>query len=326
MTRRLVTVAVLLIAVAGMTAVAADAGGQSDVTAELPGATGATADGSPDANAQGSGLGAGEQLVGVVATEDRTVRGRVDRNTFREQLDAAESPQARGALVDRRLSVVGDRLAELEQALDELRAADGSGPTDGTTARAAEVGAAAGAAGELLADLETVTGRLPAAEREQRGLGEQLANLTARAAAVRERTREARRLVGGADSETRAAPIRLAGIEESIGNAVDNADAASGLFGSESIDLRIKRANGSTLRLAVETDSATVTDVRRGSHDDPTVQVYTDYGVVRTLQRTDDVRGAIQDAIAEDRIVYDGAGLYNSVRYGTVDIIDRIAG
>jgi len=330
MARRFVAIAVILVAVAGLAVVAADAGGQPDATAGTPAAMESAANGEHGPDAGGDHPGAGEQLVGLVAAENRDLRGSVDRNAFGARLDAADSPAERATLVDRRLSDVDGRLAELEGTLDGLEANDGDGnrrtPTDGATARAAEVGAAAGAIQELLADIEAAIRRLPAAEREQRDLGERLSALTARTAAVRERTREARRLVAGADSETRAAPITLAGIEGAIQKAVDDADAASRLLGTESIDLRIRRANGSTLRLAIETDGGEITEIRRGSHDDPTVRVYTDYGVVRTLQRTDDVRGGIEDALAEDRIVYDGAGLYHSIRFGTADLLDRLTG
>jgi hypothetical protein len=324
MTRRFVAIAVLLVAVAGRAVVAADAGGQPDATAGTPAAMESAANG--EHGPVEDHLGAGEQLVGLVAAENRDLQGSVDRNAFGARLDAADSPAERAALVDRRLSDADERLAELEGILDGLEANDGDDNGRTPTARAAEAGATAGAIQELLADIEAVTRRLPAAEREQRNLSERLTALTARTATVRERTREARRLVRGADSETRAAPITLADVEKAIQGAVDDADAASQLLGSESIDLRIRRANGSTLRLAVETDGGEITEIWRGSHDDPTVQVYTDYGVVRTLQRTDDVRGAIEDALAEDRIVYDGAGLYHSMRFGTADLLDRLTG
>mgnify|MGYP006926881994 CR=1 FL=1 len=97
---------------------------------------------------------------------------------------------------------------------------------------------------------------------------------------------------------------------------------AERFFGSEQVDLHVRRANGSRLRLAIDTGGGEVTSIERGPHDNPTVRVYTDYGVIRTLQRTDDPGGALSNAVDNNRVVYDGAGLLQSIRYGGVSVFE----
>ena len=332
---RLVAVAVVLaavvgltVAVAGLTVAVAGGDGQPTVTAEMPTApaTGADIDSEPQLGTNGTELGAGEQLAGMVATQDGTVSGSVDRDSFQAQLDATESPAERAGLIDSWLSDIDGQLTELETKLDELDANDESESDSGTgpTARTAAVGAEATALQALLGDIEDAMHDLPAAEREQRDLLDRHTAHDERVTTLRERTQEARQLVDGTDSETWAAPVTPADVEEAADRSMAAVGGADRFFGSERIDLHVRRANGSTLRLAVETDGGEVNDIERGSHDDPTVRVYTDYGVVRTLQRTDDVGGALEEAREGDRIVYEGAGLYNSIRYGAVAILERV--
>jgi hypothetical protein len=197
-----------------------------------------------------------------------------------------------------------------------------AGESAGATARAVAVGAEADALGRLLEDIEAVTGELPATERDQRNLTARLRAHEERAARLRERTREAQDAVDGAGTETWAEPVSPVDVEAAANRGLDAVSQAERLFGSERLDLHVRRANGSTLRLAVDTSGGEVTGIEPGPHDDPTVRVYTDYGVVRTLQQTDDPGNVLQEALDEDRIVYDGVGVFQSLRYGTAAILE----
>jgi hypothetical protein len=317
---RLVRLALAVVVAAGLVLLVAAAGGQFVTTGDTQ-TTVASADnqsGQPVAVPDG-GVGAGEQLAGLVAAESQTVRGSVDRGAFGAQLDAAGSPEDRAQLVDSRLSAIDGQLAGLETTVDELAA---DGPADGTTARAVSAGAEAGALARLLEDVEIAILDLPAAEQEQYNLSARFVDHQQRAERLRERTREPWELVDGVNTETRADPVTIADVTEAMDRAMASASGADRLFDSERIDLQVHRANGSTLRLAVDTGGGEVRGIEPGPHDNPSVNLYTDYGVIRRLQRTDDVGGTLETALDENRIVYDGAGLYNSLRYGTADILD----
>lgn len=314
---RLVAVVVALATAAGLALLVAGVGGQLVTTGDAPTPAGVdnhsgAAVGVPDGDIE-----AGQQLAGLVATEDRTVRGSVDRGAFQTRLDAAGSTAERAQLIDSRLSAVDQQLADLEATVDDL-----DGDADGATARAVAVGAEAAALDGLLADIEAAMLELPPEERTQHNLTARLTAHDERVATLRERTREARTLVDGTETETWASPVSAADVEEAVDRATSAASEADRLFGSERIDLHVRRANGSTLRLAVDTDGGAVTDIERGPHDNPTVRVYTDYGVVRRLQRADDPGEVLQDALDENRIRYDGVGLFQSLRYGTAGILE----
>jgi hypothetical protein len=316
---RPLAVVFVLLTVSGLALVGVGVAGQLPTPAERPAVPAAVDNHSDPVGIPEGDLGAGEQLSGLVTTENRAVRGSVDRRAFQARLDATESPSERADLAGELLSELDGQLANLEATVDTLAA---NGTTGGATARAAAVGAEAATVGALLADIEAVLLDLPATERAQRNLTARLQAHEDRAARLRERTRDARDLVDGAGTETWASPVSVADVEEAADRTMGSASQAERFFGSERIDLHVRRANGSTLRLAVDTDGGEVTAIERGPHDDPTVRVYTDYGVVRTLQRTDDPGGALQAALGEDRIVYDGVGLFDSIRYGTAGILE----
>lgn len=319
-TSRLVEVALAVAVVTGLALAVTGAVGQFVATGDGP-TTLANADnhseqpvGVPD-----GGVRAGEQLAGLVATTDQTVRGSVDRGAFQAELEAAGSPAQRAMVVDSRLSTVDEQLTELETTVAELAVSE---PASGTTARAASVGVEAGALAGLLGDIETAVLDLPATQREQRNLTARVEEHQQRAETIRERTRESRELINGANTETWADPVTVADVEEAADRSMASVSGAERFFGSERVDLHVRRANGSTLRLAIDTGGGEVTSIERGPHDDPTVRVYTDYGVIRTLQRTDDPGGALSDAVDDDRVVYDGAGLFQSIRYGGVAVFE----
>jgi len=319
-TSRLVWVALAAAVAAGLALAVAAGGGQFVATGDAP-TTLATTDnhserpvGVPD-----RGVGAGEQLAGLVATADQTVRGSVDRGAFQAAFERAGSPAQRAQVVDSRLSATGERLTELETVVADLASGD---PAGGTTARAVSVSAEAAALTRLLGDIETAVLDLPATQREQHTLTARIDEHQQRAETLRERTREPRQLVDGANAETWADPVTVADVRVAVDRSMASVSGAKRLIGSERVDLHVRRANGSTLRLAVDTGGGEVTAIERGPHDNPTVRVYTDYGVVRTLQRTDDPGGALSDALDNNRVIYDGAGLFQSIRYGTASILE----
>jgi hypothetical protein len=319
-TSQLVGLALAVAVVAGFTLAVAGAGAQFLAPGDGP-TTPANTDnhseqpvGVPD-----GGVGAGEQLAGLVATADQTVRGSVDRGAFQAALEAAGSPAQRAEVVDSRLSTTDERLTELERTVTELAA---SRPASGKTARAVSAGAEAEALARLLGDIETAVPDLPATQREQRNLTARLEEHQQRAEAIRERTRQPRELINGANTETWADPVTIADVEEAADRSMASVSGAERFFGSEQVDLHVRRANGSRLRLAIDTGGGEVTSIERGPHDNPTVRVYTDYGVIRTLQRTDDPGGALSNAVDNNRVVYDGAGLLQSIRYGGVSVFE----
>jgi hypothetical protein len=318
---RLVAVVLAVTAGAGLALFVAGVGAQLVTGGDAPKTPASVDNHSEQVELPEEGVGAGEQLAGLVAAEDQTVRGSVERGAFQAQLEAAGSPEEQAQLLDSQLLAVDERLTALETGVTDLAA---DAPADGTTAEAVSAGAEATAIARLLGDIETAMLDLSATARQQRNLTARLVEHQQRAEAVRERTREPRALVDGANTETRADPVTVADVEVAADRAMASVSGAERFFGSERIDLHVRRANGSTLRLAVDTGGGEVTAIERGPHDNPTVRVYTDYGVVRTLQRADDPGRTLSDAVDDGRVVYDGAGLFQSIRYGTVAIFEFV--
>ena len=62
--------------------------------------------------------------------------------------------------------------------------------------------------------------------------------------------------------------------------------------------------------------------VEPGGSDSADVRVYTDYEVVRRIERSDEPFSVIQDAADNGRIIYDGVGILNSLRYGIISFFD----
>lgn len=269
--------------------------------------------------------GAGAQLSGVVAVQDETVRGEVERESRRVALESTESPEARATLLDQRLADTENRVTTLERRADAVEQDRENGRTNEYTAQAAEIGQAARSLEQLLDQTATAIEELPADVREQRELTAQLESLQGRLATVQNQTSDATRTIEGADTEIRASPLTFADLEEAMTETAQAGSGADRLFSSERIDLHVRTANGTTLRAGVRTKGGEVVSVQQGSIDDPTVRVYTNYQVARDLQRSDDAASVIRDAIENDRIIVDGVGLGNSVRYGVASILEWLS-
>jgi len=289
------------------------------------GVSGASAD--TDANATAE-LEAGSQLSGLVGVQNRAVRGTVDRESFRARLDGADTPRERAAVLGRQVSALDTRVGDLEDALRSLERERDDGTLDGDAfvARSAEIGGAAAGIDDLLDESRTAAEALPSEVREERDLLARIDSLDDRVGTLRERTNAATRAIDGVDQPRRASPVSIADVETMLTGALAAHDAAERLFGSERIDLHVRRANGATMRIGVVTDGGEVVAIERGTIDDPTVRVYTDYAVVRTIQYSDQPETDVQQAFDEDRIVYDGVGVRNSIRYGAAAIAETLRG
>lgn len=321
-----VGVVLLVAGLAGMS------GGPAAETPDLPDGPPAETAGLPTAATQESGgengtpAESGGHLSGLVDTQGQALRGTVGREAFRARLAGSESTEARADLADEWLRAVDGRLAELEAELAPLDLGSGPGEdVDTTTGRAAGVGAGARELDALLDELRAVIVDLAVGTELRQNLTGRLDSHDDRVSALREETDAAAELVAGVGQPNWAAPVTVADVEEAVQRSVDDDSRAWRLFDSERIDARVRAANGSTLRVGIETEGRQVEAVRPGPLDSPTVDVYTDYRVVKRLQRTDDPSGVLADALGDDRIVYDGVGLYDSFRYGAVSIAEWLA-
>lgn len=292
---------------------------ESNATAESAGSQGS--------NETAAAPSPGAHAAGIAATGNRTTHGIVGQESFRRQLAATDSAEQLGALLARTLNATARRTATLERRQRSLEAARQNGTigSDAYTVRTASVGSAAASADERIALIEDATAVLPPDVRDEYAFEERIDRLDRRVEALQNRTDEAVGAIDGTDRELRATPVTAADVEDAFARAF----AADSRLGDEidprRIDLHVRAANGSTQRYAVRTEGGRVTDVSSGSIDDPTVRVYTDYGVIKGIQRSDDPAGVARDALAEDRIVYEGVGLLNSIRYGLVAIAEWIA-
>lgn len=268
-----------------------------------------------DADTQATVEGAGEQLSGLIAVQNESIRGIVQEGSLQAQLDAADSPSERAAVVDRRLTGIDRQVGELEQRLSTL--ANGSDQS-AETARRAEIGANARALGQLLDEIDRVVASLPADVRDERNLATRIDSLGDRVETLRQRTRDSTRTVTGVDQPTRVDPLSPSDVEAALNNAVDTDGLPGPISGSEELDIRIRTANGSTLRVGVVLDGGSVESVEPGGSDSADVRVYTDYEVVRRIERSDEPFSEIQDAADNGRIIYDGVGILNSLRYGII--------
>lgn len=272
-----------------------------------------------DTGGQATVVGAGEQLSGLIAVQNASIRGIVQEGSLQAALDAADSPGERADVVDRRLTSIDQQVTDLEQRLSTL---ESGSDQQVVTARRAEIGANAQALEQLLAEIDGAVASLPADVRDERNLATRIDTLGNRVETLRQQTRDATRTISGVDQTTRVDPVSPSDVEAALNNAVETDGLPGPISGSEELDIRIRTANGSTLRVGVVLDGGSVESVEPGGSDSADVRVYTDYEVVRRIQRSDEPFSEIGDAVDNGRIIYDGVGILNSLRYGVLSFFD----
>jgi hypothetical protein len=269
--------------------------------------------------------GPGAHLAGVVAVQDTEVRNTVASETFRARLANASSDGERAALVAQRLDATERRLAALEARLETLERTRASMHADRYTARVAAVASNASDLVAVATETAQAAERLPAEDRSTLAVSERVERIRTRAGTLRDQTSGATDAIEGAGEPTRARPFSLADIEDFAGR-VGTPSTFQGISGSERINAHVRRANGSTAAFAVRIEDGRVTTVDDEAFDDPTLAVYTDYRVVRQVQRAEDPVEAVRTALEADRIRYDGRGIGNSLKYGAIKLASMLAG
>ena len=262
--------------------------------------------------------GADVRLAGLIAVQNESIRGTVRRGSLQAQLDAADSPAERAAVLDRRLGSIDRRVTALEQRLSTQ--SDSRNRAAGT-ARRAEIGATAQALAQLLSESDRAVSELPRDVRSERNLPARIDTLTSRVETLGRQTRNATRTVTGVGQPTRVDPITAADVGAAVNNlssAVEDSTRFNPVGGSRVLDIRVRTANGSTLRVGVTVEGESVERIESNEPNDADVRVYTDYETIRTLQRSSDPIAVVQSAADDDRLIYDGVGLVNSLRYGGI--------
>ncbi len=262
----------------------------------------------------------GAHLAGLVGTQDSEVRGTVAAGTFEARLANASSDRERAAVIDDRLTGTEQRLAALEarmQALDRARE-NGSIDADEHAARLATRGATADRLASAATASERAAADLPPERRAALNASERAAAIRTRAADVREHAGAATDSIDGTDGEARADPVSVADVRAVARETIRVPGSFQGVAGSERVNLHVRRANGSVAAFAVVVEDGRVVSVAGEPFETPTLAVYTDYRVVRDVQRAGDPAATVEEAIENDRIRYDGQGLGNSLKYGLV--------
>lgn len=270
--------------------------------------------------------GAGAQLSGLVSVTDQAVRGTVDEEAFQSRLEQTDSPERRVAILDTRVVELEQQVTRLETAyrsLEEQRQ-NGSIDRERYTAEAATINQQAASVEGLLNVSERALSDVPAQERDERNLSVRIEGLRERASQLQSRTSGASDVIDGVGQPGGAEPLTPADIRSLANSTLEANGAADRLFGSERMDVHVRKANGETLLVGIITEDGEVAEMREGGLDDPTVRIYTDYEVVRNVQRSDSPVTVINEAIDDERIVYDGDGFVNSVRYGAIDVLDSL--
>lgn len=291
-----------------------------------PGTIGQGADHQGAANASADEIGAGAQLAGVVAVQDESIRGDVDRGAFAAELEGATSTAERAAVVDRELAALDRRIAAIDRRHRSLESAreNGSIGAGVYTAKSATIGGAARDVDRHLTAVATAAADLPADVRAERRLDERIDALTERTDELRERTREAVEAVDGAGRPVRTTPLSEADVAAAMAQLGDADDRLVEELRSERIELHVRAANGSTKRFGVEAAGGASQRVEPGPMDDPTVRVHTDYRVIRALQLGENPARVVREGLEADRIAIEGVGLRNSFKYGVVSIAESL--
>lgn len=274
-------------------------------------------------NESGDALSPGAHLSGLIAVQNESVNGLVALESFRRDLENADGEAERAAIIDSQLTAIDRRLDRLEASdpvTDPMMAGNGGQATH----RTVETEASLRTIVHLLSDAEATIEELPPALRDDRNLSTRLANLQERVATLQDESPGTLSTIDGEGIDRRTEPLTLDDVDRALSRGLSLDAQAERLFGSETIDLRVRRANGSVLRATITTEDGEVTELRRGPADDPSVHVYTDYQLVHDLRTADDPAAEIRAAMDEDRFVYDGVGIGNSVRYGIATIADAL--
>lgn len=265
--------------------------------------------------------GADIRLAGLIAVQNESIRGAVRRESVRARLNATGSPAERAAVVDSQVRSIDRRVTALERRLS-TRTASPDGLSG--TARRAEIGATARVLNQSLAESDRAASALPQAVRTERNLTARIDSLTSRVTQLRRETRTATRTVTGAGQPTRVDPLTSADVGaviDKLSSAIEDSSRFNPVGGSRVLDIRVRTANGSTLRVGVTVEGESVEAIERGRADDADVRVYTDYETIRTVQRSDDPIAVVQSVADDGRLVYDGVGLANSLRYGGISFL-----
>lgn len=253
-----------------------------------------------------------ERVAAFITAQNQSIRGVVQEQSFRSQLETAGSPTERAAVLDRQLDELETRTARLERTIKA------SG--ESVTARAG-VAVESRSLADLLEEIDRAAASLPAEDREQLDAS-RIETLRDRVATLRQQTTAAADAIEGENVDTAVDPLSFADLRAAVPEQLDVAERLDRIVGSQRIELRVRRANGSVLRAGVVTDGRTVASIERGPIDDPDVWVYTDYRVLRAMQRSEDPFAAFREGVRDGRVIYDGTGWVDSVRYGIVSFFD----
>lgn len=272
--------------------------------------------------------GPGPHLAGVVAVQNSTVDGIVASETFQARYANATTDRERATLVDRRLGAIEGRLADTGTRLQELSSAreEGSLSEGAYTARAAALAETA----DRLADAANATERaaesLPADRRASLRVADRVAAIRTEARRIRGETDGAADAIDGVGEESGVAPVSRATVEAFFDSVAGAETPLSDVASSERMNVHVRRANGTTPVYAVRIENGRVSSVAAEPYENPTLSVYTDYRVVDRVQRAEDPDAAVRAAVENDRIRYDGQGLGNSLKYGTLKLVSLVVG
>lgn len=253
-----------------------------------------------------------ERVSAFIAAQNQSIRGVVREQSLRSQLEAAGSPSERAAVLDQQLDELETRTARLERTIETS--------SESVTARAG-VAVESRSLADLLEEIHRAAASLSAEDREQLEAS-QIETLRGRVATLRQQTAAAADAIEGENVDTAVDPLSFADLRAAAPEQLDVAERLDRIVGSQQIELRVRRANGSVLRAGVVTDGRTVVSIERGPVDNPDVRMYTDYRVVRDMQRSEDPFAAFREGVRDGQVIYDGTGLVDSVRYGIVSFFN----
>lgn len=246
--------------------------------------------------------GPGERFGSVVEIQGASVEATVDAADLSRRLGEADDGERR--------RLVAARLDAVEETIDALdRRAEEPGGTAGPSAVAS-----------VVTDRERADRRLQAlADADLSG------DQRDRVEALRERL-EAVNAAGRSpvarleDDAGGLQPLTLDEVADAVGRGL--AEAPSGLYGvvgGERVELRLRRADGTTA-----TFHGTIADRRleatgRGPIEDETLRITATAGTFRQIRRADAPGAVLREAIARGDVRYRGVGTAQRAKYGVID-------
>ena len=96
-------------------------------------------------------------------------------------------------------------------------------------------------------------------------------------------------------------------------------------FGNEKINIYITLENGSVLKFCADVQDA-VAELKEGELPNPTINIYANEGTLRSIMESDDPFTALQVALIDGDIKYEGVGIANAVKLALTNTLSKAYG